>query len=411
MVKTIRYYCYSFLFLFFACNKSSVNKPQDTGNSADSSSVSSVTPIQISLPEAVFTNPAMVAQGKPSKAIIGRLEGLINATPKGASIYMSVYLFKDEFGLISAIRKAHERGVHLHIMLDRSDRSNNTATVEKLTAISKDIELVGIHNDASVSAINHNKFALFSGLSTKTGEVKNVVFTSSENWQPFTEKEIQNSIILSNEGLYKAYLQYWEEMRTRAVHGMANFTFRKFVDLEEGIEAFFYPKRENGKYYGPDPIVHILDQITDPSSTVIQIEMPFWTEARLAIVNKLRSLMSGGAKVEIVVRSNVDVYDALVDLAHEGAFVKMYNYSNVAGVKQIQIHSKVMMIQGEWNGKKTKLILTGSENYTGSALKANGENNLLLSSYHFKHPEIFKSYEENFEAIKVLPGVCCEVKH
>lgn len=404
----LRYYFCIFLLLFFACNKSSENKPQDTGNSVDSSSVSSLTPIQITLPEAVFTNPAMVAQGKHSKAIIGRLEGLINATPKDASIYMSVYLFKDEFGLISAIRKANERGVNLHIMLDRSDRSNNTATVEKLTAIGKDIEIVGIHNDASTSAINHNKFALFSNLSTKNGEVKNVVFTSSENWQPFTEKEIQNAIILSNKGLYNVYLQYWKDMRTRAAHGMVNFKFRKYIDLKEGIEAFFYPKRENGKYYGPDPIVNILDQITDPSSTTIKIEMPFWTEARLSIVEKLRNLMSKGAKVEIVVRSNVGVHDALVDLAGEGAFVKMYNYSNVAGIKQIQIHSKVMMIQGEWNGKKTKVIITGSENYTGNALENNNENNLLLSSYHFKHPEIFKDYEENFNKMKSLPGVCCE---
>lgn len=404
----LRYYFCIFLLLFFACNKSSENKPQDTGNSVDSSLVSSLTPIQITLPEAVFTNPAMVAQGKHSKAIIGRLEGLINATPKDASIYMSVYLFKDEFGLISAIRKANERGVNLHIMLDRSDRSNNTATVEKLTAIGKDIEIVGIHNDASTSAINHNKFALFSNLSTKNGEVKNVVFTSSENWQPFTEKEIQNAIILSNKGLYNVYLQYWKDMRTRAAHGMVNFKFRKYIDLKEGIEAFFYPKRENGKYYGPDPIVNILDQITDPSSTTIKIEMPFWTEARLSIVEKLRNLMSKGAKVEIVVRSNVGVHDALVDLAGEGAFVKMYNYSNVAGIKQIQIHSKVMMIQGEWNGKKTKVIITGSENYTGNALENNNENNLLLSSYHFKHPEIFKDYEENFNKMKSLPGVCCE---
>lgn len=414
MIRTIRYYFFVLLLLCFACNKSGVNDPQpttgDTG-SDPSSVVSSVTPVKITLPEAVFTNPAMIAQHKPSKAIIGRLESLINATPKGAAIYMSIYLFKDEFGLISAIREADSRGVDIHIMLDRSDQSDNTVTVEKLTAIDKSIDIVGMHNDAGASAINHNKFALFSDLSTEAGAVRNVVFTSSENWQPFTEKEIQNAIILSNEGLYNAYLQYWKDMKGRADHGMVNFEFRKFDDLKDGIIAFFYPKRKNGKYFGPDPIVNILDQITDPSSATIQIEMAFWTETRIGIVNKLKTLMDQGAKVEIVVRSNVGVHDALVELADDGAFVKMYNYSDVAGVKQIQLHSKVMMIRGEWNGKKTNLIITGSENYTGNALKANGENNLLLSSYNFKHPEIFERYEDNFNAIKALPGICCEVKH
>lgn len=396
-----------------ACATSSVKPPtnvDDHEGDSDTSSVLAVSPINIKFPEAVFTDPKLVAQRMHSKAIIKRLEGLVNATPKGASIYFSIYHFTDEYGLINAIRDADRRGVNLHVMLDMSVRSNNGPTVAKLTTIDKDIEIVAIYNDAkpSGSAINHNKFALFTELSTKNGNVKNVVFTSSENWTKNAETKFNNAVIVSHKGLYKAYLQYWKDVKTRAGHGMVDFTFRKFNALkEDGIMAFFYPKRNNGKYYGPDPIVEILNGITNPSSTTIQIEMAFWTHKRTSILQKVRDLMKQGAKVEIIVRSNTGLHDELVDLANQGAYVKMFNYTKVPDVKQIKLHSKVMLIWGKWKGKETKLVITGSENYTGPALKYNNENNILLSSYHFKHPKFFKRFEDNFNAMKTLPGTCC----
>lgn len=410
----LKYYFLVLLFLCIACSSSSIKPKPPSGGGNDGSGVEdqdtpTVEPLNITLPEADFTDPRLVAKRKHSKAIIGRLISLIDAAPEGSSIYMSYYGFNEQmYGVFSAIRKADSRGVKLHVMVDNSDRSSNGRTIEKLKAIDKDIDIVGIHNDASSSAINHNKFVLFSSLLKKSGKVKDIVFTTSENLGPHTEIEIQNAVILSNKGLYQAYLHYWEIMKSRAAHGMVNYTFRKYNALkEDGIMAFFYPKRKNGKYYGPDPIVRILDQITDPSSTTIQVEMAFWTHGRIDIVNKLSDLLDQGANLEIVVRSNVTVHDELVDLAERGAYVKMYDYSHVPGVIRVDIHSKVMMIRGEWRGHKTKLVIAGSENYTGNALTHNNENNILLSSYHFKHPKIFKAYEENFNEIKTLPGVCC----
>lgn len=413
MVMRTKYYFFVFLFFCCSCKKGTGVQPPPAGNnnSGDGSTTAdAVKPFNGTLPAAVFTDPRLVVQNKHSRSIILYLGSLINATPKGAAIYMSVFLFKSEPGLITAIRNAVSRGVMVHVMFDRSHSDYNDPTVEKLTSISKNIDVVSFYNNISSSAINHNKFALFSALSTTGGDIKNVVFTSSENWTPGTEQKIQNAIILSGEGLYDAFLQYWKDMKSHADHDMASYNYREYDDLKDGIQAFFYPKRKNGSYFAPDPIVHILDQITDPSSTTIQIAMAFWHD-RAGITNKLGALMSRGAKVEIVVRSGQPAGKAIESLAKNGAFVKMYNYTNVPGVKEIQLHSKEMIIQGEWNGHKTNVIITGSENYNYGGLMTSANNDVLLSSYRFKHPEIFKAFEDNFNAMKILPGVCCTTSH
>jgi phosphatidylserine/phosphatidylglycerophosphate/cardiolipin synthase-like enzyme len=295
----------------------------------------------------------------------------------------------------------------------------NMPTIKTLKAIAPDIDIVKIDNGIQNGAINHNKFTLFSDISTKGGKAKNVVFTSSDNLSPHQQELIQNAAILSDKGLYQAYLGYWQAMKKLADRKMKNYTFKKYSDPDAGIWAYFFPKRKNGNVFGPDPIIKVLDGITDPSSATIQIEMPFWTKYRMrtdvsldgiSIVGKLSKLMKQGAKVEAVVRSNVDNHDSLVALAHQGAFIKMYNYSDVPNVKQIGLHSKVMLIQGEWHGNKTKLAIVGSQNFGGRPLIASNNNTLVLSSYHFKHPQFFKLYEDNFNELKKLSGVCCAEK-
>lgn len=406
----MKYYFFILLFIVSACSTTSSNQPPKPPPPDNKSAVDT---IDISFPAAVFTDLGLVAAHDHSRIIKERLASLINAAPKETSIYLSVYGFRKVPSLISAIKKAVDRNVKVHVELDMSSRSNNTSTVNKLKEIDGNIDIVGIQSDAGPTAINHNKLALFSAVTTKNGTAKNVVFTSSENWGPRTGEKIQNAAILSNKGLYQAYLQYWQEMKKRATSGMKDYNFKKYSAPKEGIWAYFYPKRKNGVSYGSDTIVDMLDGITDPSSTTIQIEMPFWTDCRIDILNKLKDLKDQGAKIEVVVRSNVgdQVHNGLITLAQRGAFVKMYNFDETnKSVQRIFLHSKVIMIRGEWKGKKTNIVITGSENFTCNALKRNNENNLLLSSYNFKHPGFFKDYEDNFEEMKKLPGICCTKK-
>jgi hypothetical protein len=374
----------------------------------------------MTFPQADFNDLQKIKKHKRSKTIIKRMADLINATPKGASIYASPDRLESNMDeLIAAIRRADIRGVDLHIMLDMSSPGNrraNELTVDKLKTIDKNIDLVLNRITPDGSGVNHNKFALFSKVKTTSGMAKHIVFTTSQNSFPNAQTKNQNAVSMASEGLYGAYLDYWKKMKLltgRDGRGMEKYMFKRYSDPEGGIYALFWPKTKNGKYYGSDPFIDILGDITDPSSTTIQIVMAGWTGCRRGIVEKLDDLMSKGAKVEVVAKSNASqvIYDGLVALVNKGAFIKMYNYSGDPDVKQIRTHSKVMMIRGEWKGVKTNVVITGSENFNCPGLKRSLNNSIILSSHNFKHPKLFQRFEDHFNKIKTLPGVCCMEKN
>jgi hypothetical protein len=98
----IRYCLVALLLFCYACSGSTSTQPPIPPNPPDTSGDGGATPINITLPTADFTNVDLVAQGKPSSTIINRLTALVDATPKGGSIYMSFYFFDNERGLMKA---------------------------------------------------------------------------------------------------------------------------------------------------------------------------------------------------------------------------------------------------------------------------------------------------------------------
>lgn len=412
----IKYYLFILLLAFCACSSSTdVEPPPTPPGGDDSSSVSSVEPLSVALPRADFTELSKIKRKEHSKIVTQRLIDLIDATPEDASVYLSPdRIGKNMDGIINAIRRADIRGVDLHIMLDMSSAANrkgNSPTIKRLKLIDSGMDLVKIHIAPDGNGVNHNKFDLFSKIKMRSGELKNVVFTTSQNMFRNAETKIQNAITLSDSGLYQAYLSYWQEMKQKRTHkGKKNYTFRKYSDPDNGIYALFYPKTKNGQYFDPVPIANVLDKITNPSSTTIKIAMAGWDNCYIDVVKKLSDLMEQGAKVEVVTRSSASkkVHDWLVNLANRGAFIKMYNYDRLHNnVKKIRTHSKEMIIDGKWKGNKTNVIVTGSENFNCADLKRGYNNDVILSSHNFGHQKIFKRYEDNFDKIKKLPGVCC----
>jgi phosphatidylserine/phosphatidylglycerophosphate/cardiolipin synthase-like enzyme len=369
---------------------------------------SPVKPLSITLPEAIFTEPARIKDGMKSTVIYDRVTELVDATPEDASIYISIYQFYDFKYLVDALKRAFSRNVKVHIMVDMSSHdagliSKNKVTVDALKALGDDVEIVLVDNDAGSIAINHNKFILFSQLSTDGGTLENVVFQTSHNFTRAGLSKIQDAVILSHEGLYQAYFDYWLDMKSLAPSGMKNFDYREYQDPAAGITAFFHPKRKDGAVYGEDTIIEILNDITDPSSATIKIGMSVWSDSRVIIVEKLDELLTQGAKVEVIAKSSIGqtIYDGLKALEQKGAFVKIYNMTD-GNQRKINIHTKLMMIEGNWRGEETNLLLTGSQNFSNNALKNNNETSLL-----FKNHEFFETYNVYYEELKTLPGICC----
>lgn len=385
------------LISLFSC--SSENQTKISGEKE----IEAVQPLNLSetqFPYAFFTDSQKILNNSESTVIMDKLVNYIDATPEGSSIFLSIYLF-DYKPVINALKRSHSRNVKLHIMADMSDRSSNNGTLNEFRNLNEGIEIVEIKNDASSIAINHNKFVLFSEVVTINGTVKNVIFQTSHNFIRDGMKKIQDAVILSNSGLYKAYYENWQDMRNLSDKGMKNYLYTEYINPSENIRANFYPKRKNGASYGEDTVIEMLDNITQPEATTIKIGMSDWSDSRKLIIDKLDELLMKGAKIEIITKSGKgpEINNGLKSLEIKGAYVKMFNMGN-AGVPKINLHFKVMMIDGVINGEKSNLIMTGTQNFTNNAIWNNNEISLIFYNHAF-----YDKYENYFKELKKLPGI------
>ena len=390
-------YCFVGLFFIIAsCKKN----PDDSANK-----LAQVIPLQSPVPDAFFTDLSKVGNGLASPVIMDRLIAMLDAAPQGSSVSLCIFEF-DHAGVIDALKRASDRGVILGLMIDMSREetiAQNPPTISKLRSfINSSSEVVVIKSDAGTSSINHNKFVLFSQLETKSGKVENVIFQTSHNFTVDDTKKIQDVVILSQKGLYDAYLAYWNDMKAKAENGMKDYYYKEYDNPVTGLTACFFPKRRDGATYGADIIIEILDAITEPTTALIRIGMSDWVASRINIVQKLDELLAQGATIEVIVKSKADqeILDGLENLRIKGAYVKIYNLTYSNQVK-INIHSKFMLIRGEWKGEQCDLLVTGSHNFTTNALRYNNEALLILKN----HNDFFSTYMKVYDDMKKLPGL------
>jgi phosphatidylserine/phosphatidylglycerophosphate/cardiolipin synthase-like enzyme len=389
-----------FLFIGIFVVDSFNNKPNDSSNR-----LTQAIPLQTSVPDAFFTDLSKVGNGLASPVIMDRLIAMLDAASQGSTVSLCIFGF-DHAGVIDALKRASNRGVTLKLMIDMSREetiAQNPPTISKLRSfINSNSEVIVVKSDAGTSSINHNKFVLFSQLETKSGKVQNIVFQTSHNFTVDDKKKIQDVVILSQKGLYDAYLAYWNDMKAKAGNGMKDFYYKEYDDPATGVTACFFPKRRNGVAYGGDNIIEILDAITEPSTALIRIGMSDWVASRINVVQKLDELLAQGATIEVIAKSKADqeILDGLENLRIKGAYVKIYNLTYSNQVK-INIHSKFMLIRGKWKGEQCDLLVTGSYNFTTNALRYNNEALLILKN----HNDFFSTYMKVYDDMKKLPGL------
>lgn len=363
----------------------------------------SLVPVALTLPGVYFTEPAKVAAGQSSYTIIDKIIQLVKATPAKDSIHLCIYLM-DYPALEDELIKAHQRGVVVKIIVDKSREESiqmNSMLIPRLSSrLSAPSEVVTTVSDAGSTAINHNKFLLVSSAVTSNGKRNNIVFQTSHNWNISETKKMQDALVLSNEGVYHAFRNYWSQLKQRAAAGMSQFWYEEFQEEGEGITAFFLPKRRNGSAYGDDTIIEILNKITTPATATIRIGMSDWVKSRINVAEKLLDLRKKGAKVELVVKSSIDieVQQVLKELVNAGGSVKMYNMTQPG--QKVNIHAKFMLIEGSWSGASAKVLVTGSHNFTTNALRNNNE--ILLQ---WVNAPLYDSYVQYFNELKTIPGI------
>lgn len=390
MIRSFNSVLVILLLFFTSCKKTAVNNEGALQSSL----------VAVNIPGVYFTDLAKVGAGQASPVIMDKLTEMINATPVGAHIYLSIFGF-DHTGIIEALNAAALRGVILHLMIDSSiddTKAQNVFTISRIRSFLKaGSELVVMTNDVNASSINHNKFVIFSQLNTDKGIVPNVIFQTSHNFTVDDSKKIQDALVLSNAGLYDAYLSYWKDISAKSLFGMKDFYYREYAGGTDNITGFFYPKRRNGTSYGGDTIIEILNEISDLKNATIQVGMSDWVVSRINVANKLSELLDKGAKIEVVVKDKIDleVQGVLKDMQRRGATIKIYNISRT------NIHAKFLLIKGTYRGELCNIVATGSHNFTTNALRNNNETLLVLKNYD----DIFNAYMKYYTEMKQLPGI------
>jgi len=349
--------------------------------------------VNISFPEVLFTDMESIAKGGSSTTIMDRLIALVDHTPAGQSIHISIYMINYQ-PLMDALKNAEARGVDLHIIVDMSRSDPQVTNASSLLWLQNNLnssEIIVTVNDVSPNAINHHKQALFSAVNTSSGLVSNVTFQTSHNFTNSDMGKIQDALIFNEAAIYQAFLANWNVMKQNASSGMRvnfGYTAHDFPSIDTKIA--FFPRIVAGVNDGVDDIVESLKAITDVPNAKIRVAMSDWTDSRPAIVDQLITLRNQGATVEVYAKdaAGTQTKSKLNQLKNLGATVRIFNLST-DGQAVFNIHAKMMLIEGTWNGQpNSKVILTGSHNYTDAALKTNNEvlmtlvNSPLFNAYH-----------------------------
>lgn len=368
-----------FLFVFTACGKKEKHDGPDTKKQ------------EIYIQKALFTDPAKVKTISSSTVIMDELINYFDHSPAGSKIHFSIFGFSYQ-PLIDAIKRAQQRGVEINAMIDYSREETiieNAKPIDDLRkALRSPSRVITVKSDAGSSSINHHKHVIFSEVNLPGGIAKKVVFSTSHNFSLADTKKVQDAVVISDEGLYNAFLDNWNDMASRAQSGMKNFTYRTYET--DSLNAFFFPRRKNGAWDGGDTVIDILNKISDFSTATVQVGMSDWVVSRINTAQKLTELQEKGVNVQVIAKDKADpeILTELDKLKSKGGDVKILKMP-------VNIHSKFILIKGTWDGKPQEILINGTHNFTTNALRNNNEAMLL-----FKNSSLFKNYQDYFIKLK-----------
>ena len=346
--------------------------------------------------EAFFTDPAKLFKKEQATDIMDQLIRYVDQTPKGEDIYVNIYLI-DYQPLIKALLEADRRGVHLHILIDQS-RAESLSTNKKayLTfqkSLSQKAELKLIYSTISTSSINHHKHLLFSRIETADAEISNLVFSTSHNFILSGTKKYQDAVAISDVHLYEAFLENFNQMKESADLGFKNWNYleREIPSLQ--MTACFFPRRIQGEWDQQDNWMNYMNQIADYKNTHIYLAMSDWVVSRNELTEKLISLRQLGTQISVIAKNKADlqVLEKLQILKELGAHILILDMEK----NGYNMHSKYMLIDGNFEGKYQQVVINGTNNFTTNALRNNNECILII-----RDSKIFEAYLANFNAIK-----------
>ncbi|MET8136839.1 phospholipase D-like domain-containing protein [Streptomyces sp. NPDC005251] len=358
---------------------------------------------------AVFNNPN---DATDKYALQNYLTGLINGTPTGATIRISIYAFNSQ-AYYDALVSAYQRGVNVKIVADDyAPTSNIQKTTADLKNVLGDDPAAGsyvllchggcIEHDTADDIINHDKFYLF----TSTSGSSNVVVQSSANMISTTSgvnggiNAWNNALTLVDQpDIYQAYIDRFTAIKAAQMSDAASsvdYTTVTGSNATTGTsaKAYFFPQQDTSK----NVLLDILGNIDCSGGG--SVHMAMYDIKDVSVAQKLKSLDDAGCTVHAVYTDQGTSDDSAINALsacgpHNG--VAVYRFDKTAPPAAM-VHSKYLLVSAGYLGSVQQIIWTGSVNYTSQSLHANDESLLKYSGT----PGVFDAYESNNTTLEQL---------
>jgi phosphatidylserine/phosphatidylglycerophosphate/cardiolipin synthase-like enzyme len=372
----------------------------------------------------VFNNP--IGSATQQNAIMTQIERLIDATPAGEEIDMSMFEFNLQ-EVADHLNAAFDRGVRVRVIVDSTSATVSTLAA-RLGTNDKAASWVVVCNDKfptanrgcaatrsytystgnTAYAYNHNKFLIFSKIVKTDGtSVSNVVLQTSSNLSTWYENITWNdSITFSDPITFGGYKSYFVDLTNYRYSATGNNDYYTSTPTGSTYRAFFFPRHEAaGESFSTgnvtDSVANVLKDMsctyTDAAGAKHQsdIRIVMWSFNRVAVANELARLRRAGCWVDIVY--NPDQMNSAVKAAltfSGGPQLTPCSFTYAPG-RVIRSHTKTMLISGGYLGGNIGRVYTGSHNYAISSLRQADETLLRVED-----EAVHSAYLHNFYVIR-----------
>ncbi len=326
----------------------------------------------------IFNSP--VGGAAKADAISAQVGRMIEKAPKGSTISVAMYHFSSQ-DTASLLIAANRRQVAVHVVLDH-ESVVYPAAGRLRRALGRDVKkrswaVVCDENRGCIGPeFNHNKFFLFSGT---LGSSNVVVQTSANSTDGARDTQWNDALTIQDAGVYAGYMRYFDDLAKQ--HHNADY---HRVVRSGPYRLDFFPWKSG------DPISQALDKVSCAGGTRIRVSVGHFTWGPIA--RRLWKLDDAGCRVQVV-------FD-IVGRTATGALTKKggrhgnpeIGYLTETGGSYA--HSKYLLIDGGYEGRPQKVVLTGSNNYTTVGLHGHDEAMITVAD-----AELEEQYVANFDAV------------
>jgi len=331
---------------------------------------------------------------------------LINAAPRGSAIRLGIYSI-DQARIYDAIAAAQSRGVTVYAVHSGEKRAtgapNRTYAVKLKKLLRSHFHWCGHTSTASAGAcistanpgIMHAKYVLLSRTKDTSGTFHpDVVWYSSGNFTKASgiDKYNNSTTIYGDSTLYGGFISdVWNPMWLGS-----SYAGNDYYDAGSGRGYFGSSASNSQVYVSPEQQTDLVDSrlsyVTPGSGCQVRVMESWLRDTRSRIADRLVAFKKKGCTVRVV----AEIVES-----------SMWHKLHAAGIPMHvnpQVHDKAFVIYARYGGSATKryVVLNGSENLSGPALRSNDELLVKLTDNATMYDAFVRHFGDAYSRGKVL---------